>query len=103
MIRVVAPAYGWRVARALYRYVQKTKVADPWKNGKKATKDFKKDVGVELRLESFSYYAYPTRIFLSAAYGLDKFERYIRSRDQYVPYGREWRIYFGILFGFELD
>ncbi|MBK7256540.1 MAG: PD40 domain-containing protein [Ignavibacteriae bacterium] len=74
-----------------------------WTDFRPRLKDFKKDVGVELRLESFSYYAYPTRIFLSAAYGLDKFERYIRSRDQYVTYGQEWRIYFGILFGFELD
>ncbi len=74
-----------------------------WTDFRPRLKDFKKDVGIELRLESFSYYAYPTRIFLSAAYGLDKFERYIRSRDQYVTYGQEWRVYFGILFGFELD
>jgi hypothetical protein len=64
---------------------------------------FKKDVGAELRLESFSFYAYPTRIFLSAAYGLDRFDRYIRRLDQTVTYGKEWRFYFGILFGFDLD
>jgi hypothetical protein len=74
-----------------------------WTDFRPRLKDFKKDIGIELRLESFSYYMYPTRIFLSAAYGLDKFERYIRSRDQYVTYGQEWRVYFGILFGFELD
>ncbi len=64
---------------------------------------FKKDVGAELRLESFSFYAYPTRIFLSAAYGLDRFDRYIRHLDQTVTYGKEWRVYFGVLFGFDLD
>lgn len=64
---------------------------------------FKKDIGAELRLESFSFYAYPTRIFLSAAYGLDRFDRYIRRLDQSVTYGKEWRFYFGVLFGFDLD
>ena len=74
-----------------------------WTEFRPRLKDFKKDIGIELRLEAFSYYAYPTRIFLNASYGLDKFDRYIRSRDQYVTYGKEWRIYFGVLFGFELD
>ena len=74
-----------------------------WTDFQPRLKDLKKDIGVELRLESFSYYAYPTRIFLSAAYGLDQFDRYIRSRDQVVTYGKEWRIYFGVLFGFDLD
>ncbi|MCC6396788.1 MAG: PD40 domain-containing protein [Bacteroidetes bacterium] len=74
-----------------------------WTDFKPRWKDLKKDVGVELRLEAFSYYAYPTRIFLNAAYGFDSFDRYIRSRDQFVRYGKEWRIYFGVLFGFDLD
>ena len=65
--------------------------------------DFKKDAGIELRLESFSYYAYPTRIFFNAAYGFDKFDRTVRGRDQIVTYGKEWRFYFGILFGFDFD
>jgi hypothetical protein len=64
---------------------------------------FKKDVGVELRLESFSFYAYPTRIFVSGAYGLDRFDRRIRRLDQTVTYGKEWRFYVGVLFGFDLD
>jgi len=64
---------------------------------------FKKDIGAEVRLESFSFYAYPTRFFLSAAYGLDRFDRYIRRLDQTVTYGKEWRFYFGVLFGFDLD
>ncbi len=74
-----------------------------WTDFKPRWKDMKKDIGIELRLEAFSYYAYPTRIFLNAAYGFDSFERYIRSRDQTVRYGKEWRIYFGVLFGFDLD
>jgi hypothetical protein len=58
---------------------------------------------VELRLESFSFYSYPTRIFLNAAYGFDQFTRLVRSRNQLVTYGKEWNIYFGVLFGFDFD
>jgi Tol biopolymer transport system component len=78
-------------------------IGNAWTSEKPRLKEFKKDVGMELRLESFSFYAYPTRLFLGAAYGLDKFQRYIRSRDSYVTYGKEWRIYFGILFSFDFD
>ncbi len=74
-----------------------------WTDYRPKAKDFKVDAGVELRLEAFSYYAYPTRIFLNAAYGFNRFDRYIRSRDQIVTYGKEWRIYFGVLFGFDFD
>jgi Tol biopolymer transport system component len=63
--------------------------------------DWKKDVGAELRLESFSFYAYPTRIFVSGAYGLDKFTREFGTTN--VTYGNEWRFYLGILFGFEVN
>jgi hypothetical protein len=79
-------------------------VGDAWsERAMPSLKMFKKDVGAELRLESFSFYAYPTRFFLSAAYGLDRFDRLIRRLDQTVTYGREWRFYFGVLFGFDLD
>ena len=60
-----------------------------------------KKFGFELRLESFSFYQYPTRIFFSGAYGLDRFNRTFNNDE--VTYGKEWRFYFGILFGFDLD
>ena len=69
--------------------------------------EFKKDIGAELRLESFSFYSYPTRFFLSAAYGLDRFDRQVPRFEQNGPdrvvYGREWRLYFGVLFNFGLE
>jgi hypothetical protein len=74
-----------------------------WTGYSPQLKDFKTDAGFEIRLESFSYYAYPTRIFFNAAYGFDKFDHFVRSRDQTVTYGKEWRFYFGILFGFDFD
>ena len=70
-------------------------------NGDPVIKKFKKDVGFEFRLESYSFYAYPTRIFFSGTYGLDSFS--LTRNDVTVHYGKEWRLYFGVLFGFDLD
>ena len=67
---------------------------------KELLSDFKRDLGFELRLEAFSFYAYPTRIFFSAAYGFDAFTRSINRVT--VDYGKEWRFYFGVLFGFDV-
>jgi len=64
------------------------------------TDGLKKDIGFELRLESFSFSMYPTRIFFSGAYGLDEFTRTFQFTP--VTYGKEWRWYFGVLFGFDL-
>jgi hypothetical protein len=74
-----------------------------WTGMKPRIDDWKSDAGVELRLESSSFYAFPTRIFFNASYGFNQFTEYVRTRDTYVTYGREWRFYFGILFGFDLD
>lgn len=60
----------------------------------------KKDIGLELRLESFSFSMYPTRVFFTGAYGLDEFTRTFQFDP--VTYGKEWRWYFGMLFGFDL-
>jgi hypothetical protein len=78
-------------------------IGNAWTESRPALKDFKKDVGAEIRLEAWSFYSYPTRIFFNASYGLDQFTRFIVSRGENVTYGKEWRLYFGILFGFDLD
>ncbi len=70
-------------------------------NGLPNIRDFKKDVGFELRLEAFSWYAFPTRIFFNGTYGLDSF-KYDRRNVQ-ASYGKEWRFYFGVLFGFDFS
>jgi Tol biopolymer transport system component len=69
--------------------------------GQYTLRNLKKDVGFELRLESFSFSMYPTRIFFSGAYGIDRFTRTFNSLP--VTYGREWRWYFGVLFDFDLS
>jgi len=64
--------------------------------------DFKRDIGIQLRLDSFSYYLFPTRFFAEAVYPLDNAKNFDDSRDQLVTYPKEWRFYFGALFEFEL-
>jgi Tol biopolymer transport system component len=80
-------------------------LGDAWTTGGKGSTpsvgDWKKDAGLELRLEAFSFYQYPTRIFFAGAYGFDRFSQTFNNVD--VTYGREWRFYFGVLFGFDLN
>ncbi len=75
-------------------------VGDAWTGAFPGVDELKRNVGFELRLESFSFYSYPTRIFFSAAYGFDEFTRVFRNEP--VTYGKQWNFYFGILFGFDL-
>ncbi len=70
-------------------------------NGLPNIRDFKRDVGFELRLEAFSWYAYPTRFFFNGTYGLDTFS--LTKNSSTVTYGKEWRFYFGVLFGFDFS
>lgn len=63
-------------------------------------KQFKSDIGAELRLQMFSSYAFPTALFVNAAYGFDQFTKNFQGKD--VTYGKEMRYYFGMLFGFDL-
>ena len=74
-----------------------------WTGGGPKYQKFKRDAGVELRLEAFSYYAFPTRIFVNATYGFDKFNYTSDNTKKTVTYGREWNFHFGVLFGFDLD
>jgi outer membrane protein assembly factor BamA len=78
-------------------------LGNAWTGAVPSLKEFKKDAGVQLRLESFSFYAFPTRVFFDAAYGFDRFTRPIPYTGQRVTYGKEWRFYFGVLFGFDFD
>ncbi len=62
--------------------------------------NFKSDVGVQLRLETYSWYMFPTRIFVEAAYPLKEQVRYLDTGT--VNYGQDWKFYFGLLFDFDL-
>jgi len=78
-------------------------VGNAWSGGGLQGQRFKRDAGMELRLEAFSYYAFPTRIFFNATYGFDQFSLFVQSVDKTVTYGKDWNFHFGVLFGFELD
>ena len=71
-----------------------------WDGDNTKLDNFKKDVGAQLRLQTTSFYVFPTSIFFDAAYGLDEFTREFQGTP--VTYGKEWRFYFGMLFGFDL-
>jgi hypothetical protein len=78
-------------------------IGNAWGENNAVPGGWKGDAGAELRLESYSFYSYPTRFFFDAAYGFNRFQRYVRSANEFVTYGKEWRFYFGVLFGFDLD
>ncbi|MCX6121328.1 MAG: biopolymer transporter Tol [Ignavibacteriales bacterium] len=79
-------------------------IGNAWPRETASDNFWKQDAGFELRLETFSFYAYPTRIFFSGAYGLDQFSRNVQDiNTTTVTYGHEWRFYLGVLFGFELN
>ena len=65
-----------------------------WNTDKLDAVDWRRDAGVQLRMNLFGFYGFPLRFFAGAAYGLDSFEH------EGVTYGREWRPYFGLLFDF---
>ena len=60
----------------------------------------KKGAGAEIRMHLNSYYLFPTDLFFNASYGFDRFQRVIRNET--ITYGKEWRFYGGILFGFDI-
>lgn len=44
MKKLKVPAYGWRVVKELKRYALNTKAKDPWGQGKKSSKTFKRQM-----------------------------------------------------------
>ena len=62
--------------------------------------EFKGDAGVELRFDMFSFYNFPTRIFFNAAYGFDNYTKTEKYNNVKLNYGKEWRYYVGVTFGY---
>ncbi len=73
--------------------------ANAWTGSVDKLKGLKKGVSAEIRFSLTSFYLFPTAVFLNASYGLDEFKRQVR--DMTITYGKELRIYGGILFGFD--
>lgn len=70
-----------------------------WNGSDVKLEDFKKDAGAQLRLQAVSFYVFPTSFFFDAAYGFDRFTQVYQGEP--VTYGKQWKFYFGVLFGFD--
>ena len=75
-------------------------LGNAWNNKLPAFNQFKKGAGAEIRIHMNSYYIFPTDLFFNAAYGFDKFTKEFFGKD--ITYGKEWRFYGGLLFGFDI-
>ncbi len=75
-------------------------LGNAWNGKIPALDTFKKGAGVELRVQMNSYYLFPTNLFFNASYGFDKVIRKVNNEN--ITYGKEWRFYGGILFGFDI-
>ncbi len=62
--------------------------------------DLKRDAGIALRTQFYSFTTFPTAMTFDAAYGFDEFQ-YVDD-DVVQDYGGEWRYYFTLLFNFNL-
>ncbi len=82
--------------------------ASAWSGTGLRPSGLRKDVGAELRLGLGSFYLFPSAVFVSATYGLDRFDFVLDEgflapdgRDR-VTYGKEMLFHFGVLFNFDL-
>lgn len=75
-------------------------LGNAWSGKLPALNTFKRGVGAELRIQMNSYYLFPTSLFFNASYGFDTFKRVVNN--ELITYGKEWRFYGGILFGFDI-
>jgi hypothetical protein len=66
-----------------------------WNENTVRLSGWKRDAGAQVRLSFFSFFSYPMCLFVDAAYGLDRF-----NNSEGQAQGREWRLYFGLLFDF---
>jgi Tol biopolymer transport system component len=73
-----------------------------WESKAVKLSNFKKGIGAELRVQMNSFYMFPTSLFVNVAYGFDEFKRQNIFTKETIKYGKEFLVYFGILFGFEL-
>jgi Tol biopolymer transport system component len=67
----------------------------------------KTGAGAELRVSTNSYYLFPSKFFVSTAYGFNRFSLqlpsgFVGTDGGHVQYGRSALVYFGLLFDFEL-
>ncbi|MDW8019206.1 MAG: hypothetical protein RMI34_03915 [Chloroherpetonaceae bacterium] len=102
---------NWQVAQFYFDKLYLSTFFDigtAWsQGGVPALSAWRRDIGFELRLEAPSFYIFPTRLFASATYGLDRFSQPLRQGfftadgSNFVTYGGQWMFHFGVLFEFD--
>ncbi|PIO47955.1 MAG: hypothetical protein CMR00_07580 [[Chlorobium] sp. 445] len=107
----LAEHINWQVAQFYFDKIYLSAYFDigtAWSQGGiPKLSEWRRDVGVELRLEAPSFYLFPTRLFASATYGLDQFTQPLRQGfftadgSNFVTYGGQWMFHFGVLFEFD--
>ncbi len=79
-----------------------------WQGPLEIGNNIKKGLGAELRFSLSGYYLFPIKLFVSGAYGFDRFsvtlpdEFITDTESNRVQYGREFLFHFGLTFDFEL-
>jgi|FLOH01.1.fsa_nt_gi hypothetical protein len=60
-----------------------------------------RDLGSQLRVSGFSFYAFPTAFEFGAYYGIDTYHWEDSNSTDTIEYGKEWRYYWKLLFQFD--
>ena len=68
----------------------------------KLARDLIRDVGFELRMDMVNFYTFPARLSIEGAYPLDRvpIPSTIAGEDGEARTDRDWKFYFGLLFGY---
>lgn len=88
---------GHMMIRDMYLGVH-TQLGSAWTKTQKAK--LVSDIGMDMRFNLNSWYAFPTALELGAYYGLNDLDVYTDD-NELLEYGKEWRFYWKVLFGFE--
>ena len=75
-------------------------VGDAWDSGFIKSDDLKNVIDLGLRLDTFSFYSYPTNIAFNAAYGLNELPFGSVETNNFNMQGKEWKFFLTVLFGY---
>jgi hypothetical protein len=85
-----------------------TEAGNGWRGPLKIGNNLKTGIGGELRFAFNSYYLFPLKLFVSSAYGFNKFdvtlpsEFMTKSTGSGVTYGQDFYFHFGLTFDFDV-
>jgi hypothetical protein len=86
---------GWTLFQNSYLGLM-FQIGDAW--NEMAALDLKKSIGIQWRINGFSFYNFPTAIGLEIHQGIDRFTKNIKGQE--ITYGHEPTYYFSLLFNY---